>query len=193
MKNTMKIAFAGILIALMFVLSWTVLGMIPLGVASATTVFIPVCIGIIFFDDFKYAAIFGLFFGIVSLVRSFVPQGFLDPYFQNPIVSVLPRLLVGIVGYLVYKGLSKVIKNRIAVSSITGGIVALLNTIFTMGTLILVYYNDISQSFSNNGFTIFTALKTISLLNMLPEIAIGAILTPIIIKVLDKISSKNAN
>lgn len=189
----MKIAFAGILIALMFVLSWTVLGMIPLGVASATTVFIPVCIGIIFFDDFKYAAIFGLFFGIVSLVRSFVPQGFLDPYFQNPIVSVLPRLLVGIVGYLVYKGLSKVIKNRIAVSSITGGIVALLNTIFTMGTLILVYYNDISQSFSNNGFTIFTALKTISLLNMLPEIAIGAILTPIIIKVLDKISSKNAN
>jgi hypothetical protein len=62
-----------------------------------------------------------------------------------------------------------------------------------MGTLILVYYNDISQSFSNNGFTIFTALKTISLLNMLPEIAIGAILTPIIIKVLDKISSKNAN
>lgn len=193
MKNTMKIAFAGILIALMFVLSWTVLGMIPLGVASATTVFIPVCIGIIFFDDFKYAAIFGLFFGIVSLVRSFVPQGFLDPYFQNPIVSVLPRLLVGIVGYLVYKGFSKIIKNRIAVSSITGGTVAFLNTIFTMGTLILVYYHDVSQSFSNNGFTIFTALKTISLLYMLPEIAIGAILTPILIKVLDKISSKNAN
>ena len=69
MKNTMKIAFAGILIALMFVLSWTVLGMIPLGVASATTVFIPVCVGIIFFDDFKYAVVFGLFFGIVSLVR----------------------------------------------------------------------------------------------------------------------------
>ena len=193
MKNTMKIAFAGILIALMFVLSWTVLGMIPLGVASATTVFIPVCIGIIFFDDFKYAATLGLFFGIVSLVHSFVPQGFLDPYFQNPIVSILPRLLVGIVGYLIFKGLSKIIKNRIVISSITGGAVALFNTIFTMGILFLVYYQDVSQSFSDNGFTIFTALKTISLLNMLPEIAVGAIVTPIIIKVLDKISSKNIN
>ncbi len=193
MKNTMKIAFAGILIALMFVLSWTVLGMIPLGVASATTVFIPVCIGIIFFDDFKYAVIFGLFFGIVSLVRSFVPQGFLDPYFQNPIVSVLPRLLVGIVGYLIFKGLTKLIKNRVIVSSITGGAVALINTIFTIGILILVYFHDVNQVFADNGFSILTALKTISLLNMLPEIAVGAILTPIIIKVLDKISNKNSN
>lgn len=193
MKNTMKIAFAGILIALMFVLSWTVLGMIPLGVASATTVFIPVCIGIIFFDDFKYAVIFGLFFGIVSLVRSFVPQGFLDPYFQNPIVSVLPRLLVGIVGYLFYKGLTRLMKNRIIVSSLTGGFIALINTIFTMGILILVYFQDVNQTFADNGFSILTALKTISLLNMLPEIAIGAILTPIIIKVLDKISNKNLN
>ncbi|HPB49072.1 MAG TPA: ECF transporter S component [Bacilli bacterium] len=193
MKNTMKIAFAGILIALMFVLSWTVLGMIPLGVASATTVFIPVCVGIIFFDDFKYAVVFGLFFGIVSLVRSFVPQGFLDPYFQNPIVSVLPRLLVGIVGYLIYKGLTRLMKNRIIVSSLAGGFIALINTIFTMGILILVYFQDVNQTFADNGFSILTALKTISLLNMLPEIAIGAILTPIIIKVLDKISNKNLN
>ncbi|HNZ77649.1 MAG TPA: ECF transporter S component [Bacilli bacterium] len=189
----MKIAFAGILIALMFVLSWTVLGMIPLGVASATTVFIPVCVGIIFFDDFKYAVVFGLFFGIVSLVRSFVPQGFLDPYFQNPIVSVLPRLLVGIVGYLIYKGLTRLMKNRIIVSSLAGGFIALINTIFTMGILILVYFQDVNQTFADNGFSILTALKTISLLNMLPEIAIGAILTPIIIKVLDKISNKNLN
>jgi len=193
MKNTMKIAFAGILIALMFVLSWTVLGMIPLGVASATTVFIPVCVGIIFFDDFKYAVVFGLFFGIVSLVRSFVPQGFLDPYFQNPIVSDLPRLLVGIVGYLFYKGLTRLMKNRIIVSSLAGGFIALINTIFTMGILILVYFQDVNQTFADNGFSILTALKTISLLNMLPEIAIGAILTPIIIKVLDKISNKNLN
>jgi hypothetical protein len=62
-----------------------------------------------------------------------------------------------------------------------------------MGILILVYFQDVNQTFADNGFSILTALKTISLLNMLPEIAIGAILTPIIIKVLDKISNKNLN
>ena len=186
----MKIAFAGILIALMFVLSWTVLGMIPLGIASATTVFIPVCIGIVFFDDFKYSAILGLFFGIASFIRSFVPQGFLDPYFQNPLVSVLPRLLVGILGYFVYKGLSKIIKNRIVIASLVGGIVALLNTFLTMSTLILVYFNDVSQTFADYGYGLMSALGTISLLNMLPEIAVGAIITPVIIKVLDKLNTK---
>lgn len=191
MKNTMKIAFAGILIALMFVLSWTVLGMIPLGPVSVTTVFIPVCIGIIFFDDLKYATIFGLFFGIASFVRSFVPNGLLDPYFQNPLVSVLPRLLVGILGYLVYKGLSKTIKNRVVVTAITGGSVALLNTILTMGTLILVYFSDISQLFADNGSSIRAVLASIALVNMLPEIALGVILTPVIIKVLDRLNNKN--
>lgn len=192
MKNTIKITFTGILIALMFVLSWTVLGMIPLGVASATTVFVPLCIGIVICDDFRYSLVLGLFFGIVSLIRSFVPQGFLDSYFQNPIVSVLPRLLVGIICHFIYKGLNKITTKRALAVSLTGASVALLNTVLTMSTLVLVNYTDVTVSFAENGFTVWGALGTIALLNMLPEIVVGAIVPLVIVKVIDKIKYKEA-
>lgn len=59
---------------------------------SVTLLHIPVLIGV-FMMPKKYGIILGLAFGVASFVRSFFPQGPLDYAFQNPIVSVLPRIL----------------------------------------------------------------------------------------------------
>lgn len=188
-KTIFKIIFFSLLVGLMFVFSWTPLGMVPLGAASATTIFIPLCVGICYFKDFKYSILLGLAFGVVSLIRAFVPNGPLDPYFQNPIVSVLPRTIVGLMGYLVYLVFSKT--KGIVKYPIVGGMVALLNTIFTMGTLLLVYYKDISNLVNNDfSMTVGALLGSIVLLNMLPEIAFGAIITPLIMFALDKITKR---
>ena len=185
-KKVFEVIFFALLVALMFVFSWTPLGMVPLGTASATTIFIPVCIGICFFKDFKYSILLGFAFGLVSFIRSFVPNGPLDPYFQNPIVSVLPRMFVGVVGYFAYRVLHNT--KGIIKYPVVGALVALFNTIFTMSTLLLVYYKDISNLVNNDfGMTVGALLGSIALLNMIPEIALGVVLTPAVMFALDKV------
>ena len=190
-KKYFKISFTGILIALMFAFSWTVLGMIPLGIASATTVFIPVVIGIICLNDFKYSVVLGFAFGLVSLIRSLSPTGFLDPFFINPIISVVPRVIMAILTHLFYNLLLKCFnkakyKYEIC-ASLSGGIAALTNTIFTISILLLVHFPEISAELTNSSSTIGLFIKAIVLTNMLPEIILGMIVSFVVIKIYNKI------
>ncbi len=59
---------------------------------SVTLLHIPVLIGV-FMMPKRYGLMLGLVFGLASFIRSFTPQGPLDNAFQNPLVSVLPRVL----------------------------------------------------------------------------------------------------
>ncbi len=191
-KKFFKIAFTGIMIALMFVFSWTILGMVPIGTfASATTVFIPVIIGIVCLDDFRYTIVLSLAFGIVSLIRALVPQGILDPYFVNPLVSVLPRFLMGIVTHLFYRFIKKIIKNNSISAMLTGAIGAFTNTLFTMSMLLLVYFKDLVECLIDSGnMTIKVFLGTVALTNMLPEIILGMIICYVVMKIYDKHMNK---
>jgi uncharacterized membrane protein len=60
--------------------------------ASITLLHIPVLIGV-FMMPKRYGVMLGLVFGLASFIRSFAPQGPLDYAFQNPLVSILPRIL----------------------------------------------------------------------------------------------------
>ncbi len=61
-------------------------------IASITLLHVPVLIGV-FMMPKKYGIILGLAFGLASFIRSFFPSAPLDYAFQNPLVSVLPRVL----------------------------------------------------------------------------------------------------
>ena len=193
-KKFFKITFTGILIALMFAFSWTPLGMIPLGIASATTVFIPVVIGIVCLNDFRYSLVLGISFGLCSLIRALSPTGVLDPYFLNPLVSVVPRTLMAIGTHLIYNVLLKAfskLKYGYEISSlICGGVAALLNTLFTISILVLIYFPELTELLTTNNSTMGLFIKGIVLTNMLPEIALGMIVTFSVAKVLKTINNK---
>lgn len=175
-KRIFKISFTGVLIALMFAFSWTILGMVPIGtLASATTVFIPVVIGIVCLDDFRYTVILSISFGLVSLIRAIVPQGALDVFFINPLVSILPRLIMGLLTHLCYRLLKKCFKSNVLCASITGGLCALFNTVFTISTLILVNFSELASLLAQNDTYLGAFVTTILLTNMLPEIILGVI------------------
>ena len=92
-----------------------VLGLIPnLGYVSVspmvgfTTIHIPVFIGA-YFGSRKVGGFLGLVFGFTSLFVAFTrPVGLLDPVFTNPLVSVLPRFLVGFFAYDVLQFIKKI-------------------------------------------------------------------------------------
>lgn len=186
-KKFFKITFTGIMIALMFVFSWTILGMVPIGtIASATTVFIPVVIGIIVLDDFRYTCILSFAFGLVSLIRALVPQGALDPLFVNPLVSILPRLIMGILTHLFYRFISHHIKNKTICGMLTGGIGAFTNTLFTIPALVLFNFSEIITMLGET--SLITFIVTIVLTNMIPEIILGMIVCFAVMKIYNSIN-----
>lgn len=99
-----KIAVAGVLSAVVIVLGITRLGLLPwfFG-ASVTIIHIPVIIGAVL-EGPLVGAFIGLLFGLFSLMQAAVaPNGPVDAAFVNPLISVLPRLLIGPAAWGLYR------------------------------------------------------------------------------------------
>ncbi|MGC8875444.1 MAG: ECF transporter S component, partial [Chloroflexia bacterium] len=105
MRMTVRqIVIAGALGAIAILLGATRLGFIPFVLGIAITIMhVPAIVGAVL-EGPLVGLIIGLLFGLFSLTWAFIaPTGPGDAYFQNPLVSILPRLCIGPVAYLVYR------------------------------------------------------------------------------------------
>ena len=102
-KKTKRIALLAILLALIVILSF-----VPLRVSAATLALtlLPVLV-IALTQDFVTAVLGGLLMGVTSLVMAFTVGAGTPtaPLFQNPLVSILPRIFVPVVAFGVMHGL----------------------------------------------------------------------------------------
>ena len=114
-------------IAIMMIMTVVpVLGFIPLGFMNATIIHIPVIVGSILLGP-KKGAVLGFFFGLTSMwkntalmpnLTSFVFTPFLtmpngeSGGIRSVIICMVPRILIGVVAYYVYRGVSKIWKKR---------------------------------------------------------------------------------
>ena len=162
-ERVRKIVVAGALSAIAVVLGLTRLGYIPwLAGASLTIMHIPVIIGAILEGPVVGVAI-GLIFGITSLIQAAVnPGGTIDPVFLNPLVSVLPRLVIGPVAWFVHKSMSKYKVPALITAGIAG---SLTNSVLVLGMIGLL------------GFYPWELIGGVFVANSLAEAAISAILT----------------
>lgn len=106
MGKTKKLVISAILLAWIIVLGVTQLGLIPVGPVRATTLHIPALIGSILFD-LPMGIFLGLSFGLYSWYQNFRNPTILSFVFQNPVVSVLPRIIFPIIAYYLYRYLKK--------------------------------------------------------------------------------------
>lgn len=97
-----KMAMVGVLGGLSILLGLTPLGFIPIGPTRATIMHIPVIIGAIMEGPLVGASI-GLIFGILSMFQAMSNPTPVSFVFLNPLVSILPRVLIGIVSFYAYK------------------------------------------------------------------------------------------
>ena len=124
---TRKLVLTGALSALIIVLGITKLGLIPLGPAASITILhVPIILAACL-CGLPSALFTGAVFGIMSLVQAAMsPSGVLDPLFVNPLVSVLPRMLTGLIAWALWFAFSKLPKLPKAVNA---GITAFLSTV----------------------------------------------------------------
>lgn len=120
-----RMASIGILGAISIVLGMTPLGFIPVGPTRATIMHIPVIIGAIV-EGPIVGGVVGLIFGLFSIFQAMTNPTPVSFVFYNPIVSVLPRILIGITSYYTYTAAKKLgNKNTMVVLNLIWASIAL--------------------------------------------------------------------
>ena len=150
-KKTRTLAIAGTLTAITFLLGLTPIGYIPLPTMKITILCIPVLIGVLL-EGLGVGIWLGFVFGLTSLIQIFMGDvlGLIIiemSLLKTLAVVFIPRLLVPVVAYFVYK-LVKLIGNKItdkvgyAIAAFFG---SATNTAFFIGFIFLLFGKDFDR------------------------------------------------
>ena len=158
-KKTSDMVKMALFIALIILLSVTPLGYIPLGAINATTIQMPVIIGAVLFG-WKKGAVLGGVFGITSLLKntiqpnltSFVFSPFVPVFGEESgslwaiVISLLPRIMIGVTAAIVFVLLTKIKINKTIASAAAGFCGSLINTVLVMGGIWLFFGESYSAA-----------------------------------------------
>ena len=174
--NVRKMSVIGVLSAISIMMSMIpFIGYIPIGPTKATIMHVPVIIGAIIEGPVVGATI-GLIFGLTSLWNAMTQPTITSIFFLNPLVSILPRVLIGVVAYYVYQGIYKISKKVYAAGFMAGLIGSLANTVGVLGMIYVLYaaqyMERIGQAGANAGKWLFTLAAT----NGVPEALVAALI-----------------
>ncbi len=149
-------------------------GYISYGLFSITTIHVPVLIGAIVLGK-RAGFILGLVWGLTSLLRAYVIPSPESILFTIPMVSVLPRVIVG----FTIGTLSDILKNNVSkfeVSTFLAVLGTLLNTILVLSA-VFIWGNENILSLGESIMKIFGVVVSI---NGILELAVAAIVTPFV-------------
>ena len=180
-----KMAIVGVLAAISIMLSMTPLGFIPIGPTNATIMHIPVIIGAVL-EGPLVGIIVGLIFGFTSLLRAITMPTITNFALINPLVSILPRVLIGIVAYYVYKLTIKLTKNALVSGWITGVIGSLVNTVGVLGMTYILYGARYAEALGKSASAAKTLILTLVATNGVPEAILGGFVVSAICVVFNK-------
>lgn len=179
-----RLTIRGILIAIIMVQSMVpFLGFIPLFAISLTIIHITVIVAAITLGT-KDGMLIGLIWGLLTMVRAWtMPTTPLDTLvFTNPIVSVLPRILVGLVAGVVFTIMYKKTKQFYKASIVAAGLGALTNTVLVLTAMGVLYTGPVAEA---NGTTtaglVYVLLAAVGT-NGIPEMLAAMFITPLIVR-----------
>ena len=158
------------------------LGNIPVGPLSITTMHVTVIIAAIVVGPVDGAIIGGVW-GILTWVRAFVaPSSPLAPLVMvNPLVSVVPRIMIGLVAGYLYRWLARLSKQPRLAMILAGIAGSLTNTGLVLGAIALFYRTPaVARAYGVNVAHLLPALETIMATNGLAELVFAAIVVPLV-------------
>ena len=145
-----QMVIAGMLSAIVAVLTFTPIGMIPLPppLPNATTVHIPVLLAALV-EGPVVGLIVGLVFGLCSFIHAWETGAVgLTLFFRNPLVSVLPRLIVPLAAFAVWALWRRLVKAGRVTDKIGAAAAAVVgtitNTALCLGGIVLLYGADLT-------------------------------------------------
>lgn len=183
--------------AIIILMACTPIGLIDLPFIKATILHIPVIIGAILLGP-KQGAFLGGVFGLTSIIKNTMVPGVLSftfsPLVPVPgtdhgslwaiVISLLPRILIGLVAWAVYRGIVKLfhkVKGGQVAGMIAAGIVgAFVNTALVM-SMIFFLFKDAYATANNLAIdAVLAAILGVVATNGIPEMIAAAVLVPAI-------------
>jgi uncharacterized membrane protein len=134
----------GMLSAITVVLGTTGTGFVQLPAVKATIMHIPVIIGAII-EGPAVGMFIGLMFGLSSILQNILSPNLLSFVFYNPLVSVLPRILIGLTSYYSYKLLSQKVNKSFSIA-VGAAVGSFTNTIGVLGMIYILYAKEYANA-----------------------------------------------
>ena len=183
-SKTRRLVLIGALGGISIFLGVSGLGLIRLPIFSLTIMHIPVIIGALLEGPVVGIAV-GLIFGLFSMYQNITAPGLTSFIFWNPIVALIPRMLIGIVAYYSFKLFKSKIKNTGVCAGIAAVLGTLTNTIGVLGLTYILYLDQYAQAREISREAVAGTLLTVGLTNGIPEAIVSALITiPIVVTML---------
>lgn len=172
--------------AIVIVLAATPLGYIPLGAVNATTIHIPVIIaGVVL--GWKKGGIMGFIFGITSFLNASFIKPTITSFLFTPLypggngfsllICFVPRILIGISAFLVFKAVIKLIRNETAALACAGICASMVNTVLVMGGAYIFFAEKYAKVLEVPVTNVVAAILAIVFGNGIPEAICAGVLT----------------
>ena len=195
-KQVQGMAILAMFTGIIFLLTFTPLGLIDLPVIKATILHVPVTIGSILLGP-KKGAFLGGMFGLSSMIKNTLVPG-LSSFVFSPFIPVpgldrgspwalficfVPRILVGVTPWLVYTLIKTLFRKSNAgiqtVGMVIAGIVgALTNTALVMGSIGVILTEAYAAAQGIPADAVLGFILSIVAVNGIPEAIVAAVITP---------------
>jgi uncharacterized membrane protein len=190
-NKTYRIAILGILSAFIIIQTFVpFLGNIPIPPLNPTIIHITVIVAA-FVLSTKDGMLVGLVWGLARMVKAYtLPASPLDLLlWTNPIIAVVPRVMVGLVAGLIFHAFlkRKQEKRGMVVAAVLG---SLTNTVLVLGFIALFYGNEYATALNVDPSNLLKVLAGIVATNGLGEAVAAGLIAPFIAKALMKVRRK---
>lgn len=199
--KTMSIVQIALFAAIIVIMAFTpFLGFIPLGFTRATIIHIPVIIGSILFGPVQ-GAVLGFVFGLTSFVNAtlnptvtsfvftpFYSVGDIHGGFGSLIICFVPRILVGVVPYYVYRLFDKIGKDypkkqtlALGMAGVTG---SLTNTLLVMNLIYVLFGESYAAVQNVSVKSLYGVILSVILVNGIPEAIVAVCVVTLVTRTL---------
>lgn len=200
-SSTHKLVLTALFCGIILLLNFTPFGYIQLPLIKATIIHVPVIIGAILLGP-RIGAGLGFVFGLTSLYNNtFAPTllsfafspvipvpGTSNGSWEALIISLIPRILVGVVPYYFYQLMKKVLKGKHEFLSLTlsGLIGSMTNTILVMNLIYFLFRDAYGKVRNIPTGAVYNAVLAVIVTNGIPEAVIAAVLTAAVCRAVAK-------
>lgn len=191
--KTFNMVMTALFIAIIAVMTFIPnVGYINLIVIKATLLHVPVIVGSIVLGP-KNGAVLGAAFGITSLIKNTLEPSLLSfafsPFYSvgdvggngwSVVIALVPRILVGVIPYFVYKGIEKLLKDfkkrRLIAIPIAAAVGALTNTLLVMNLIYFCFREEFAAAKNIALEAVYDVILGIIAANGIPETIVAVVL-----------------
>lgn len=196
-RKTFNMVMTALFVAIIAVMTFIPnVGYINLIVIKATLLHVPVIVGAIVLGP-KNGAVLGAAFGITSLIKNTFEPSLLSfafsPFYSvgeiggngwSVVIALVPRILVGIIPYFVYKGIEKLLKDfkrrRLIAIPIAAAAGAFTNTLLVMNLIYFCFRDEFAAARNIAVETVYDVILGIIAANGIPETIVAVVIgTPV--------------